>query len=417
MEKLAFIFPGQGTQFVKMGQFFYNNYLISRQTYDEAKEVLNFDVAKLCFEGKLSELNDFTNMQIAVVTTEVAIYRAYVQEFGILPQFSSGHSIGEYAAMVSAGAVNFQDVLLMLRKRGELVQSVIESNIGRMTIVEKVSHDLASGIIKELKLQDKVYISCYNSPSQLAISGYNDALDLVEEKLVQAGCIISPLFLSPPMHSPLMSSVKEEYRKFLQGFQYYPFRFPILANVTGVPFTDSNSIPELLSDHLVMPVQWEKAVTIMYRYGITATIEMSPKLLLSSFITEAQPGTKTFCHGIKKDRLAFSEIFKADANYRKDVPNLLGRCLGIIVSTENKNEDTTDFNHVIDIYKNISNMYTNSAQKNLPVDYEDEVKAVQMLIEALKTKKAEKQEIINWIKSLLDETGNIYRLQHMFQSI
>ncbi len=416
MEKFAFIFPGQGIQFVQMGQSFYNNYLISRQTYDEAKEVLDYDISRMCFEGKLSELNNFTNMQFAIVTTEVAIYRAYIQEFGIIPQFFAGHSIGEYAALVCAGAVSFSDILQMLRKRGGLVQRVIDSNVGRMTIVEKASSELVSTIIKDVTLDDKVYISCYNSPSQIAISGYNDAMDLVEEKLVHAGCAISPLFQSPPMHSPLMSAVKDEFREYLEDVTYAPFRFPILANVTGAAFSDSKSIPDLLSNHLVKPVQWNKAVNLMYQYGITATIEMSPKLMLSSFVTEGQPQVKTFCYSIKKDRLALDEIFKTDPNYQKDIPNLLGRCLSIIVSTENKNNDKKEFSRVIEIYKIIYDMYVNKA-KNTPIDYDDEVKAVQMLIEALKIKKVKKQEIANWIKSLLDETGAVYRLQYLYQNI
>lgn len=417
MEKLSFIFPGQGTQFVQMGQSFYNNYLVSRQTYEEANEVLNQDIAKLCFEGRLSELNDFTNMQIAIVTTEVAIYRAYVQEYGVIPQFAAGHSIGEYSALICAGAISFHDALLILKKRGELIQRVIDLNIGRMTIVEKAGSELISNIITQLELKDKVFISCYNSPSQLAVSGYNDAMDLLEEKLVQVGCVISPLFMSPPMHSPLMSQVKDEFRQFLNGFEYDPFRFAVIANVTGSPFTDRNSIPELLSNHLIKPVQWEKSVSIMYRYGITATIEMSPKLLLSSFITESQPGIKTFCYSIKKDRLVLGEIFKADTNYMKDVPNLPGRAMAIIVSTENKNEDMDEFGQVVEIYRTFSNMYSEITQKNLPVDYEDEVKMVQMLIEALKIKKVEKKDIKAWIKSLLDETGSYYRLLSLYQSI
>lgn len=417
MEKLSFIFPGQGAQFVQMGQSFYNNYLISRQTYDEAQEVLDQDIAKLCFEGRISELNDFTNMQIAIVTTEVAIYRAYVQEFGIIPQFLAGHSIGEYSSLVCAGAISFRDILKILKKRGQLVQSIIDAEIGRMTIVEKVNCELITNIIRELGLENRVFISCYNSTSQLAISGYNEDLDIVEEKLVQVGSVISPLFISPPMHSPLMNDIKDEFKQFLETFEYHPFRFPIISNVTGAPFSDCKAIPELLSSHLIKPVRWENILAAMYQYGITATIEMSPKLLLSSFVAEAQPRMKTFCYCIKKDRLALSEMFKADTNYTKDVPNLLGRCLGILVTTENKNEDAAEFNKVLDMYRAISKMYTTTVEKKLIADYDDEVKAVQMLIDALKIKKVDNKEIKDWIKILLDETGSYYRLRQLYQSI
>jgi [acyl-carrier-protein] S-malonyltransferase len=415
MEKFSFIFSGQGTQFIQMGQSFYNNYLISRQTYDEANEVHNQDIAKLCFEGRLSALNEFTNMQIAIVTTEVAIYRAYVQEFGVIPQFAAGHSIGEYAAMICSGAIGFGDALRILKKRGELVQRIIDLDTGRMTIVEKVNSEMVSNLIKEMKLEERVYLSCYNSNSQLAVSGFNEDLDRLEEKLVQIGCTVSPLFGSPPMHSPLMSSIADEYKQFLEGFDYYSFRFPIVSNVTGAPFSDVKSIPQLLSSHLVSPVKWVDSVNIMHGYGITAAVEMGPKLLLSGFVTDIRPDIKTFCYGLKKDRLALSDIFKADASYTKDVPKLFGRCLGIIAATENKNDDSEEFEKVIKLYGEIQEMCINAEQKK-QMDDEDEENAIQMLIEALRIKGLTAREIKGWVKNLIDETANNYKLKSVFSN-
>ncbi|GJM68520.1 hypothetical protein HMSSN036_07360 [Paenibacillus macerans] len=155
MEKFAFLFSGQGTQFTQMGKSFYDNYAISRQTYEEAGDVLQQDIAKLCFEGSISELSRFTNMQSAIITTEISIFRAYMQDYGISPQFAVGHSIGEYAALVGTGALRFGDALKILQKRGELVERILQKGNSRMTVIENLDVNKVTEALSLLGLEKR----------------------------------------------------------------------------------------------------------------------------------------------------------------------------------------------------------------------------------------------------------------------
>ncbi len=302
MEKFAFLFPGQGAQFIKMGEFFYDSNLIARETYKEASKVLGFEVDNLCFRGSYSAINDFLNMQIAIVTTELAIFRTYKHDFGIEPQFFIGHSIGEYAALTAAGAIKFKDTLRILKKRGELVKRIIDQELGYMTVVEHVDEQTITKLIQEAKLEKEVFISCKNTKNQFAISGTVKGLDTIERMLVDNNAVISPLISSPPMHSPVMESIRQEFYEFLKTMTYYPFRAPIISNVTGMAFSDPERIPELMADQLANPVQFSKSLQLLDDFGVGVCIEMGPKRLLSEFVSAENNKIQNYCYGVKEHR-------------------------------------------------------------------------------------------------------------------
>lgn len=412
MEKFAFLFPGQGAQFIKMGEYFYNSYLISRQTYEEASAVLGYNVANLCFCGKYSEINDFVNMQIALVTTEMAIYRAYKQDIGIEPQFFIGHSIGEYAALAASGAVEFKDVLIMLKKRGELVKSIIDNESGHMTIVEYVDMHVITNLIQEFGLESEVFISCLNTKEQFALSGTISGLDCIEKALVEIGAVISPLISAPPMHSPLMESIREEYLIFLKTIHYFPFRIPIIANVTGKVFSDSKQIPELMADHLVKPVRFSNSIELLYDYGVSVCIEMGAKRLISDFIGNKNGEISTFCYGVKAHREELKKLIDSDEHFIFDMPDFIGNCLTILASTENKNTNNEEFLTVQLLYKKLKKIYQNKSIEN--DCYKDILYEV---IEALRIKKLEENEIKSWIKMLLDNTNTFYKYSCIYEQI
>lgn len=415
MEKLCFVFPGQGMQFVQMGKTFYDNYEIAKETFEEASKVLDMNVAKLCFEGTFKELNDFTNMQIAIVTTEVAIYRTYVKNLGVEPQFLAGHSIGEYAALVCAGAIGFADCLKILKKRGELVQRIIDQGIGHMTIVEKISYDILKSILTGSEVAGKVFISCFNSNSQYAICGYEKEMEIVEEQIISVDANISPLMFSPPMHSPLMESIVDEYKIFLQSIDYQMFRKPIIDNITGKPFSKIEEIPEILSNHFINPVRWTDTMECMYKYGITSVVEMSQKQLVSGFIQENQPQIGTYCYGIMKESTSLEKMIKEDPNYVKDVPNLVGCCLAIIATTQNFNENLDEYKEVTDIYKWLLKAYSNQEGQNEESRNDMEIEAVQKTIRALLVKKYPMNQIKVLIRNLLEQVGYYYSMNTILE--
>lgn len=417
MDKFAFIFPGQGTQFTQMGKSFYDHYSISKQTFEEASDVSGIDVANLCMNGSVSSINEFSNMQLAILTTEIAIFRAYMEDYGVYPQFAVGHSIGEYAALVSAGAVNFSDAIKIMMKRGELVGGIIHKNVGHMTIIEQSNQEIIEGCMKEAHAEGSVFISCFNSNSQYAISGLNDKLDEVEQLLLDKEAIVSPLFSGPPIHSPMMNEICMDYLEFVSGFEFYPFKFPIISNYTGSPLSDPDKIAKSLTYHLISPVQFTPSIHLLHRFGVTATIEMSPKLLLSEFIKENLPNMKTYCYGLINDKQKLDDLFTSDSNFVKDMPNFAGRCLSILASTESKNPNQNEHKEVVKIYEKLKEKYNATSKNKDGVKSELQAEMLDMLIAALRIKKLDPRQIRNCVKTLLDETNSFYHFASVFQAL
>lgn len=414
MDKFAFLFPGQGTQFVQMGKYFIDQYAIAKQTFNEVSQVYGQDMTKLCLEGKPSELSEFTNMQIAIVTTEVAIFRCYMEDYGISPQFAMGHSIGQYAALVCAGGLNLSDAVKLLIIRGELMKEILSQQKGHMTIFEKTSCEALKSSVDK---QKEAYISCYNSRSQFAVSGTNDALDKVESSLISQGAIVAPLLFGPPLHSELIRDIKDKFLRSAERITYYPLRFPLLSNVTGKPLLDSSCLPYLLAEHLVSPVLWSQSMEYLPRFGVTAAIEMSPKLLVSKFLQENIPTVKTYCYGVSSDRKKLDKVFGANKNYEKDRPQFLGVCMKILAATPNNNTDKEACEKIVIIYNELKQSYLSRLDSKFGMRKEQIKYAAERLITALQLKLLERETIKQWIKMLLDETNTFYLLNDVYQSI
>ena len=404
MEKIAFIFPGLGSQFVGMGKSFYDDFEIVRQTYEEASDFAGFDIADLCFQGTGLEQNRIDKMQFIVVTTGVAIARAFLYQYGITPQFCAGHSVGEYAALVCSGAVKFSDVIEILKVRGELLKKA--TKLGQMSIVEKMKADTAEEILQ--KNDDlKVYISCYNSPDQFAISG--SQIELAEEKLLGENAMVTPIIYSPPIHSPLMEEYSKEFYDFISEFTYYSFRMPIVANVTGAPFSEPSKIATIMSEQLFKPVQWNNTMRCFEKYGVSMVVEMGPKNLLTSFLKDMDPSIKKYCFGIKKDRADINRLFLSDESLQKDKVEFIDRCLGIAVSTPNLNDNTEEFQS--GVVKNYNYIKKISEQNEYGLSVNDMRSVIRYLIEIMNTKRVPEKEQQDWLKQLLDETSSYYHLK------
>ena len=407
MDKFAFLFPGQGTQFIKMGKTFYDNYLIARQTFEEANSATGQDIIQLCFSGSFSQINQFTNMQLAIVTTEVAIFRAYMEDYGVPPQFLLGHSIGEYAALVCSGAIEFADCLKILQKRGELVQKILAQSKGSMTIIEQVSEEQVHAGLKAAGTAGKVSLSCYNSPSQFAVCGEKYGLEIFEDEMVKRNAVITPLLQSPPMHSRMMEEIREEFKEFLDTFCYHPFQYPIISNVTGKAMTDARQIPYMLSEHLIRPVQFTRSVEYMLNFGVNVVIEMSPKLLLTLFINSITAEVSAFCYGLEKNREQLHVYFQQNAGYEKDMPDFLGACLCELASTRNNNPDN-DNQRVAEIYNTIKKEYMSTETTRFTPSDSHFAQILKLVIEALKIKYVPENEIADSIRSILHRTNKMY---------
>lgn len=285
MNNVAIIFPGQGSHFVGMGRDLYDKHDVARQLFNEANDVLGYDIAKICFEGGLLKLNSLENMFPGLFIVCVALYKVYSQKLGIVPRYIAGHSLGEYAALTCSGALNFTDALKIIHNRGVLAQEVADMDEGSMSIIDNVDIDAAEAECKNVSNNDEyVAISCYNSPSQIAISGHVDAVVQVEDQLMEKGAQISPILTAPPLHSPLMKSAAEEFKIELDKYNFNQFKYPVISNVDAMPYPDYKHISNKLKLQLTSPVQWLKTIDYLKQQGINTFIEMGPQEVLTAML-------------------------------------------------------------------------------------------------------------------------------------
>lgn len=413
MEKIAFLFPGQGSHYVGMAKNIYENYPIAKQTFEEANEVLGIDMAKLCFDGPLGDLTKAENAHPAILTASVANFRVYMKEFGIVPQFCAGHSLGEYSALTCAGAIKFPDALKIVRYRGILTEDVLNSGIGAMTIIDGVDKNAVEAACKEVSTDDQfAAISCHNSPEQVAISGHQEAVMKVEEKLLERECQITPLISSAPFHCPLMQTVVEKIKEELGKYFFGYFKYPVITNVFAKPLTDPDKIIENLSLHLVRPVQWQATMEYLKKKGVTLAIEMGTKNVLTNLVRANVENIEALCFGVKEDKKSIEEILGAYPELKKHIPTIITRCLAIAVSTPNKNFDNDDYNEkVIKSYKRIEEIQNELEKNGAQPTVEQMMKALELLKTILAAKIVDMDEQIRWFNQIIDETGMYYILK------
>ena len=283
MTQLAFIFPGQGSQQVGMGAELAQNYPIADATFEEADAALGRGLKQLCFEGPEADLKETENTQLAILTCSVAALRV-LQEHNITPNAVAGHSLGEYSALVAAGALDFSDALRLVHARasfmaeaGKTQQGTMAAILGMETEQLQTLCETAAGIVN---------IANYNCPGQLVISGEVDAVDhvvsLAKAEIGERRC--RPLPVSGAFHSPLMVPAQQKFKSVLDSVPLHSPQIDIVMNVTGESATDADNIRELLSQQITQPVQWEKTLHTIKNTGITHFVEVGPGKVLSGLV-------------------------------------------------------------------------------------------------------------------------------------
>lgn len=285
--KIAFVFPGQGSQYVGMGRDLHEAYPKASAVFDKADEILGFPLSKLCFEGPKEELDDTTNTQPALLTVSVALLRMLeLDQLG--PVTVAGHSMGEYTALVAAGALDFADGLKLVRERGRVMKEAGERNPGRMAAVIGLDAGTLEGICQEASFQlpaSIVQIANYNSPGQVVISGHKEALGRAVELAKERGARrVMPLAVSIASHSPLMQSAAESFASIVAQVDFCPPRVPVVANVTAAPITTLAEIREELVEQLTSTVRWVESVQYIIAQGVTTFVEIGPKNVLTGLI-------------------------------------------------------------------------------------------------------------------------------------
>lgn len=288
MSKIAFMFPGQGAQYVGMAKDFYDTYEVSHQMFDLASEASGLDIPALCFEEN-ENINITEYTQIAMVAAEVAICKV-LEEKGIRPDVTAGLSLGEYGALVASGVMTPEEAFRVVRKRGIFMQEAVPSG-GAMTAVLGLDAEVIEKICADTPGQ--VSIANYNCPGQIVITGEEGAVAKAAEALAEAGakrCV--PLKVSGPFHSPMLKGAGEKLGEELTNVEIGDIKVPYLSNVTGEYVTDKSQVKDLLTKQVASSVRWQQSVERMIADGVDTFIEIGPGKTLSGFMRKINKDVK-----------------------------------------------------------------------------------------------------------------------------
>jgi len=283
----AYLFPGQGSQYVGMGHDLARAYATARDTFAQADHTLGILLSKLCFEGPAEALNDTVNTQPALLTASVAALRVLKERGLEAPAYVAGHSMGEFSALVASGALSFQAGLKLVRERGRLMKEAGERNPGGMAAVLGLEREALEDVCAAVREQSGTYVGVANDncPGQVVISGTAAALKRAMEGAEERGAKrIVRLAVSIAAHSPLMAEAAEAFRRCLDATPLRGPTVPIVANAVARPLTDPDEIRRALGRQLTSPVRWTESMEWVLAQGVDCCVEIGPKQVLSNLL-------------------------------------------------------------------------------------------------------------------------------------
>lgn len=293
MGKIAFIFPGQGSQYPGMGKEFFDNYTEAKNIFDEADNALDFPISQLCFAGPKEALSLTENTQPAILTVSIAAFEA-LKKNGITPSVVAGHSLGEYSAVVAGGGISFSDAVALVKKRGQFMQEAYPEGMGMMAAIIGLDKEALNGVCKEASIEGVVSPANMNSPVQVVIAGEKNAVQKAMELAKGQGARVVALPVSVPSHCRLMEPVGKRLETELNRITIKDLSIPLINNADAKAITDSAAIKDSLVRQLSYPLLWVDSILRMTEMGVDTFIEVGPGTVLSGLVKRIDKVVKIF---------------------------------------------------------------------------------------------------------------------------
>ncbi len=288
MKKIAFLFPGQGSQSVGMGQEFYQEYDIVREIFDMAEEITRIHLSKLCFKGPMEDLTMTVNLQPAVTAVNLACL-AVIEKENVAYQYCAGHSLGEYGALCAAGVNTKEDTLRLVHKRGELMHREASKHQGAMHAIVGLPIDEISELASDIQKDGIVSVANHNTQLQIVITGAPAAVEKVSSLAVTKGAKAHPLKVSGAWHSELIRGAEVEFMEFLDTIAFEPPQKEVLFNVTADAENDPAEIRQIMARQLCSPVRWYDTMKKLMEEEVDIFVEVGPGRVLSGLLKKTLP--------------------------------------------------------------------------------------------------------------------------------
>ena len=287
-QKIAFLFPGQGSQFLGMGKDIMDQYPDARKIFEQVDEICKKPISKLCFEGPMEELTLTANLQPAITAVNLACLKA-LNKSGVHAHVSAGHSLGEYAALASAGSLSEYDALRLVHKRGELMHREALANPGTMAAVLGMPIEAVDKIVAQAGEAGVLAVANHNTAEQIVITGQEEALSQAVDLVKDKGGKAIPLKVSGAWHCSLMQNAVDDFRQFMGDISFSTPKTSVLFNATGESEADPEKIKDLMAKQLIRPVKWYNIIQNMTADGVNLFVEVGPKKVLTGLLKKILP--------------------------------------------------------------------------------------------------------------------------------
>jgi len=311
MGKLAFIFPGQASQYPGMGRELAEKFPAARRVFEEADKELGFAISQICFEGSEEALKQTENTQPAILAVSVAVFRV-LEEHKVLPDFVAGHSLGEYSALVAAGGLAFADAVRLVRSRGQYMREAVPPGEGAMAAILGISSAQVEEICRKITEGGKVTAANLNSPDQTVISGHAAAVKRAVEEASASGAKRAVILaVSAPFHCELMMPAQRRLEKDLRATQFHGLHTPLVNNVDAAIVTSGDDAREGLIRQVCMPVRWEASIRELIEQGVSIFVEVGPGRVLTGLLRQID--RSVHCFNVEDEKSLQAALEKVSA--------------------------------------------------------------------------------------------------------